>query len=188
MTTSDWVRGEPAGWLRGGTADWLSGGAAGWIRGGATALAAARTAIGVVALAAPTLVTRPWLGPDHGPAARVLGRALGGRDLALGLGALAALQRPPTGPRSAGHPGIWIGVGALSDAMDVLATVAAWDELPRVGRWLVAMSAGGAAVAGAAAAGSLLTEATASPPAAAAASAPGTAAGSPPAEAAADGA
>ena len=115
----------------------------------------------MVALAAPTLVTRPWLGPDRGPAARVLGRALGGRDLALGLGALAALQRPPTGPRSAGHPGIWIGVGALSDAMDVLATVAAWDELPRVGRWLVAMSAGGAAVAGAAAAGSLLT----SPPA-----------------------
>jgi hypothetical protein len=128
-----------------------------WVRGGATALAAARTAIGVVALAAPTLVTRPWLGPDRGPAARVLGRALGGRDLALGLGALAALQQPPAGPRSAGHPGIWIGVGALSDVMDVLATVAAWDELPPVGRWLVAMSAGGAAMAGAAAAGSLLT-------------------------------
>jgi hypothetical protein len=187
MTTSDWVRGEPAGWLRGGTADWLRGGAADWARGGGTALAAARTAIGVVALAAPTLVTRPWLGPDRGPAVRVLGRALGGRDLALGLGALAALQRPRTGPRSAGHPGIWIGVGALSDAMDVLATVAAWDELPRVGRWLVAMSAGGAAVAGAAAAGSLLTEPAASPPAAAV-SAPGPAAGLPPAEAAADGA
>jgi hypothetical protein len=136
--------------------DWVRGGAADWVRGGATALAAARTAIGVVALAAPTLVTRPWLGPDRGPAARVLGRALGGRDLALGLGALAALQQPPARTRSAGHPGIWIGVGALSDAMDVLATVAAWDELPPVGRWLVAMSAGGAAVAGAAAAGSLL--------------------------------
>ena len=93
-----------------------------WVRGGATAMAAARTAIGVVALAAPTLVTRPWLGPDRGPAARVLGRALGGRDLALGLGALAALQQPPAGPRSAGHPGMWIGVGALSDATDVLAT------------------------------------------------------------------
>jgi len=110
----------------------------------------------VVALAAPAVVTRPWLGPDRGPAVRVLGRALGGRDLALGLGALAALQQPPDGPRRAGHPGIWIGVGALSDAMDVLATAAAWDELPPVGRWLVAMSAGGAAVAGAAAAGSLL--------------------------------
>jgi len=149
MTTSDWVRGGPGGWLRGGATD--------WVRGGATAIAAARTAIGVVALAAPTLVTRPWLGPDRGPAARVLGRALGGRDLALGLGALAALQQPAAGPRPVGHPGIWIGLGALSDAMDVLATVAAWDELPPVGRWLIAMSAGGAAVAGAAAVGSLLT-------------------------------
>ena len=182
-----WLRGGAAGWLRGGAAGRLSGGAAGrkpsgtggwlrggaagripgeaadWVRGGATALAAARTAIGVVALAAPTLVTRPWLGPDRGPAARVLGRALGGRDLVLGLGALAALQQPQTGSRPAGHPGIWIGAGALSDAMDVLATMAAWDELPPVGRWLVAMSAGGAAVVGAAvagagAAGSLGTE------------------------------
>jgi hypothetical protein len=161
MTISDWVRGEPAGWLRGGATDRLRGGATDWVRGGATAIAAARTAIGVVALAAPTLVTRPWLGPDRGPAARVLGRALGGRDLALGLGALAALQQPPAGARPAGHPGIWIGIGALSDAMDVLATVAAWDELPPAGRWLVAVSAGGAAVAGAAAAGSLLTGAAA---------------------------
>jgi hypothetical protein len=143
--------------------DRVRGGAADRVRGAATALAAARTAIGVVALAAPTLVTRPWLGPDRGPAARVLGRALGGRDLALGLGALAALQWPPAGTRSAGHPGIWIGVGALSDAMDVLATVAAWDELPSVGRCLVAMSAGGAAVAGAAAAGWMLTQPAGSP-------------------------
>jgi hypothetical protein len=132
-----------------------------WVRGGATAIAAARTAIGVVALAAPTVVTRPWLGPDRGPAVRVLGRGLGGRDLALGLGGLAALQQPPAGSRSAGHPGIWIGLGAVSDAMDVLATVAAWDELPPVGRWLVAVSAGGAAVAGAVAAGVLLAGAAA---------------------------
>ena len=128
-----------------------------WARTGATAIAAARTAIGVVAVAAPTLVTRPWLGPDRGPAVRVLGRALGGRDIALGLGALAALRQPPAGPPPAGHPGLWIGVGALADATDVLATVAAWKELPPVSRWLVATSAGGAAVAGAAVAGWLLT-------------------------------
>jgi len=149
MMTSDWAHG--------GAADWARSGAADWARGGATALAGARTAIGVVALVAPTLVTRPWLGPDRGPAARVLGRALGGRDLALGLGALAALRQPSTGSPPAGRPGIWIGVGALSDAMDVLATAAAWGELPPVGRWLVATSAGGAALAGAAAAAALLS-------------------------------
>src|SRR5205823_14703486 len=54
-----------------------------WMRRGATAIAAARTAIGVLALAAPTLVARPWVGPDRGTVPRVLGRALGGRDLVL---------------------------------------------------------------------------------------------------------
>jgi hypothetical protein len=136
------------------TTGWRGRGADAWIRGGATAIAAARTAIGVLALAAPTLVTRPWLGRDRGAAPRVLGRALGGRDLVLGLGALAALRPAAAGPRSAG---LWIGAGALADSLDVLATAAAWDELPAAGRWLVAMSAGGAAVAGTAAAGSLLT-------------------------------
>jgi hypothetical protein len=88
----------------------------------------------------------------------VLGRALGGRDLALGLGALAALQRVPqrVPPGRAGRAGAWVGAGALADSLDALVTVAAWDELPPAGRWLVAMSAGGAAVAGAAAAWSLL--------------------------------
>ena len=188
MTISDGVRGGPADRVRGGAAGRIPGGTADRVRGGATALAAARTAIGVVALAAPTLVTRPWLGPDRGPAVRVLGRALGGRDLALGVGALAALQQPSARSRPAGHPGIWIGVGALSDAMDVLATVAAWDELPPVGRWLVALSAGGAAVAGAAAAGLLLAEPAGSPGAAAAGSPDAESAGSPGAAAAADGA
>ena len=125
---------------------------AAWVRRGATALAAARTAIGVAALASPALIARPWVGAAaHEAPARVLGRALGGRDLALGLGALAALARPA--PASAA---LWVGAGALADSLDVLATRAAWDELPAIGRWLVAMSAGGAAVVGGAAAWSLI--------------------------------
>jgi hypothetical protein len=135
-----------------------------WMRRGAVALALGRTAIGVAALASPALIARPWVGEASGPAARVLGRALGGRDLALGLGALAALQRVPlprvplprVPPGPAGRAGAWVGAGALADSLDALVTVAAWDELPPAGRWLVAMSAGGAAVAGAAAAWSLL--------------------------------
>jgi hypothetical protein len=43
-----------------------------------------------------------------------------------------------------------VAAGALSDALDVVASLAAWRELPQVGRWLVVGSAGGAALAGAA--------------------------------------
>lgn len=130
---------------------------AAWLRRGATALAAARTTIGVAALASPTVIARPWVGAGAAKAApgQVLGRALGGRDLALGLGALAALQRTQAGaPYSAG---IWVGVAALADSFDVLATVTAWDALPTVTRWLVAGSAAGSAAVGAIAAWSLLT-------------------------------
>ncbi|HEX4062807.1 MAG TPA: hypothetical protein VHY58_17455 [Streptosporangiaceae bacterium] len=133
---------------------------AAWVRRGATALAAARTAIGVVALASPALVGRPWVGAAaNGTPGRVLARALGGRDLALGLGTLAALQQIPlAGPDHCDSvAGLWVGLGAMADSLDVLATAIAWDELPSIGRWLVAASAGGAAVTGAAAAWSLVT-------------------------------
>jgi hypothetical protein len=123
-----------------------------WIRGGAAALAAARTGIGVVALAAPELVGRPWVGEAAGtPHGRLLARALGGRDLALGLGALAAVGREQP------DAGLWVGLGAAADSLDVLVTLGAWPKLPAVGRWLVALSAGGAAVAGGAAAWALIT-------------------------------
>jgi hypothetical protein len=116
---------------------------------GAQAVAAGRVALGLAALAWPQLPARPWVGAAaDGVAARVFGRALGARDLALGLGALNAMRRPQlAGPGSAR---VWVAAGALSDALDVAATVAAWHELPRAGRWLVTLSAGGAALTGAA--------------------------------------
>jgi hypothetical protein len=118
------------------------------LRQGATAVAAGRVALGVTALAWPSVPARPWVGTAaDGVAARVFGRALGARDLALGLGALAALQGPGAEPGSARA---WVAAGALSDALDVVASVSSWRELPRVTRWLVAASAGGAALAGAA--------------------------------------
>jgi len=120
------------------------------LRRGAVAVAAGRVALGLTALAWPAVPARPWVGAAADDlAARVFGRALGARDLALGLGALAALQRPdgPPGPAAA-----WVAAGALSDALDVAASLASWPELPRLTRWLVAASAGGAAVTGAAAA------------------------------------
>jgi len=118
------------------------------VRRGATAVAAGRVALGLTALAWPLVPARPWVGAAADDlAARVFGRALGARDVALGLGALNALARPAAEPGSASA---WLAAGALSDALDVVASLAAWNELPRLSRWLVAASAGGAALAGAA--------------------------------------
>ena len=117
---------------------------------GARAVAAARVVLGLTALAWPSVPARPWVGPAADDlAARVFGRALGARDIALGLGALTAMQRPAA---DRGSACAWVAAGALSDALDVIATLSSWRELPQKGRWLVIASASGAALTGAAAA------------------------------------
>jgi hypothetical protein len=117
------------------------------LRRGAGALAAGRVALGLAAFAWPSVPARPWVGAAADDlAAQVFGRALGARDLALGLGALAALRRP-AGPGSASA---WVAAGAFSDALDVAASLSSWRELPSRSRWLVVTAAGGAAVVGAA--------------------------------------
>lgn len=117
-------------------------------RYGAAAVAAGRVAIGLAALARPSLPSRPWVGAGADDlAATVFGRALGARDVALGLGALTALRRTAADPGSAS---VWVAAGALSDALDVVASLSSWDQLPRTGRWLVVGSAGAAALVGAA--------------------------------------
>jgi hypothetical protein len=119
------------------------------LRRGAVAVAAARVAIGVTALGWPAFPTRPWVGGTGDDlTARVFGRALGGRDLALGLGTLAALRGPAAEEDTARA---WIAVGALSDVLDVGISLMTWRELPKFTRWLVAGSAAGAAAAGLAA-------------------------------------
>ena len=126
-----------------------SAGVAVLLRRGATAVAAGRVALGVTALTVPTVPARPWVGASaDGVAGRVLGRALGARDIALGIGALVALRDDPSA--GSGAASAWFAAGALADALDVAASLSAWRELPRAGRWLVAAAAGGAAVAGAA--------------------------------------
>jgi hypothetical protein len=120
------------------------------LRRGATAVAAGRVAIGLAALARPSLPARPWVGAASDDlAANVFGRALGARDLALGLGALEALRRPD------GEAGTWVAAGAISDALDVAASALAWQRLPRAWRWLVVGSAGAASCVGLAAAAHL---------------------------------
>ena len=118
------------------------------LRRGARAVAAGRVALGLTALAWPSVPARPWVGAAADDlAARVFGRALGARDIALGLGALTALQRPAA---EHGSARAWVAAGALSDALDVVASLSSWRELPRISRWLVAGFAGGAALVGAA--------------------------------------
>jgi len=79
----------------------------------------------------------------------------------MGLGALTALRRPAA---ESGSACAWVIAGALSDALDVVATLSSWRELPRTGRWLVAASAGGAALAGVGGALALRHGSPATPP------------------------
>ena len=120
------------------------------MRLGAAAVAAGRVALGLTALTRPEIPARPWIGPAAAdPGARLLARALGARDIALGAGALISLAARDDDGQAARA---WVAMGALADALDASITAAAWGGLPRGGRGLVAAAAGGAAVAGAAAA------------------------------------
>ena len=106
----------------------------------AEAVAWGRIAIGVTALVAPTVPLRPWVGRDFAwqPRAKLLARSLGARDLALGIGVILAIRHdaPIRG---------WVEGGALADTGDVLATLLSFGKLPKGGRWLVLLSAAGAA-------------------------------------------
>ena len=108
----------------------------------AEAIAFGRIGIGIVALLAPTVPLRPWVGRDFAwqPRAKLLARSLGARDLALGVGVILALRHksPVRG---------WVEGAALADAGDTLATLLAFGKLPKSGRWLVLASAAGAAAA-----------------------------------------
>ncbi len=109
----------------------------------AQGIALLRIAIGMTALAVPQVMAGPWIGASEArrPGARLLARTMGMRDVALGAGALLALTRDEDARN-------WIVMGALSDAMDATITAAAFQKLPRWGRWGVLGSAGGAALAG----------------------------------------
>jgi len=107
----------------------------------AAATAGLRCGIGVLALVAPGVALGPWIGParDH-PATRLVARALGARDLALGLGTLLALRHdaPVRG---------WVEAGGLADAGDVAVTLTRFGSLPRPGRWIVLIAASGGVAA-----------------------------------------
>jgi hypothetical protein len=115
-------------------------------RDAARALAASvawgRIGLGVTAMLTPAVPLRPWVGRDIAwrPRAKMLARALGARDIALGVGVIMALRHdaPVRG---------WVEGGALADAGDLVATLLAFGTLPKFGRWAVLGSTAGAVAA-----------------------------------------
>ena len=112
-------------------------------RSAARITAAGRVAIGAALLVAPQAVTKGWVGPTGAePGGRLLGRSIGVRDLVLGLGVLAALDRGDPRARD------WVRAAATADVGDALATALAYRHLPKRSRFGVLAIAAGAAVAG----------------------------------------
>lgn len=109
-----------------------------------TALAAGRIALGLAFVAAPTAAGSRWIGGvARSDGARVMTRAMGIRDVALGAATLGTLRA--TGTEGTGFKVLTV-LGVLTDSVDCAATLAAGDELPQ--RWASAAVAAGAAAAG----------------------------------------
>jgi hypothetical protein len=102
-------------------------------------LAGGRIAIGVTSILVPGVVGRAMMGPDgESGGKRLFLRAIGARDLALGLGVLAALDRaaPVRG---------WLQASAVVDGLDAAVCLLARHHL----RPIVFPAAAGAAASGA---------------------------------------
>ena len=107
-------------------------------------LARVRIGFGAAFVLFPGLTGRFWIGDDaKRRAAKVFIRGLGARDLAIGLGVAIALDRgaPVRG---------WLEAAALSDAVDLVATLLASGSIPDRARNGTVLVAGGSAAAGAA--------------------------------------
>jgi hypothetical protein len=88
-----------------------------------------RFVFGVAFIAEPKLMERAWIGKEARlPGAQLLARAVGARDLALGLGGLQALARNDGSARP------WLAAAAVCDAVDFGATWTAKQGIPRQAR------------------------------------------------------
>jgi hypothetical protein len=106
--------------------------------------ARARIAVGAAFVLFPGLAGRIWIGADAARRnVKVLARAFGARDLAIGLGVVIALDRgtPVRG---------WIEAGAFSDAIDTAASLLAGSSIPPSIRWPAIAVGAGSTAAGAA--------------------------------------
>jgi hypothetical protein len=101
-----------------------------------------RVVVGLALTAAPGRAGASWIGRDAGrPGARVMTRAMGARDLAIGLGAAYT-----AGQGYGAKP--WQLAGALADTADLVATLRARDALPSTAVVGVGAVAAGSALLG----------------------------------------
>lgn len=106
-------------------------------------LALGRVGVGAALIVAPERVLAPWIGADgERSGVKVVGAAMGARDVAIGVGQLGALWR---GKGAAP----WLRAGAVSDLVDLGATLRAREDLPLLGVLGTSLMAATGAVLGA---------------------------------------
>lgn len=106
-----------------------------------------RFIFGVAFIVKPTLMEPAWIGKQaRHPGAQLLARAVGARDLVLGLGGLQAVAREESSAPA------WLAAGGVCDAVDFGATWAAGGRIPRQARTGVLAIAGVSALVSAIAA------------------------------------
>src|SRR5688572_27430526 len=96
-----------------------------------------RVLFGVAFIAKPLLMEQAWIGKQARlPGAQLLARAVGARDLVVGLGGLQAVARGDGSARP------WMAAAGICDAVDFGATLAAGRTIPRQARTGVLAIAG----------------------------------------------
>jgi len=89
-----------------------------------------RLGIGVGFFLLPRRLGRWWTGEEEiSTTSKMALRSLGGRDAAIALGTLVALEND-------GNVRGWLEAGALSDASDAVSTLTNWGDLPPLRRLL----------------------------------------------------
>lgn len=102
------------------------------------ALSAFRVLFGLAFLVRPARLGVSWIGPrGNDRPVRVLSRSIGGRDVALGLGAIAASATDD----AVGVPA-WMAAQAACDGSDLAGMWIARESLPASGLRLGALAAG----------------------------------------------
>ncbi len=110
-------------------------------RGVAIGLSLGRAVLGGALLVSPAKAAAVWIGPEAAlTAPQVMTRAMGARDVGLGLGTLAAVRGDGVRP--------WLAACVLADATDLVATAIAGRALPPAGRAGTMALAAGATVTG----------------------------------------